>query len=450
MAHTSIDRATLDSLLAQNKLADALALLCHGARGAGEREAGLYTLLIKIRLHGPEYYEQRIDALRALAGLTDHEKTLIRRIFLYAFQVAEQAGQEDKRWIYQRLLRRSLLGQPLDQPIPFGARKAPARRIIELNEADIIPARVKNEIKENRGVAEWGGRRSKACRLALEFCALGLLIVPLPYLAGRIAPAPGYLIGPTATQATRTAFSESENLGTKTKAQNRVRTEFDEAQISEKLAKQLSGLRRAYARWNADNNTGGSVSLKLTVDDNGKVVAVDVFDSQFSESGFLQLVVAEARKWRFPAGRAETGDIIVPLLFVPKTLGASQRLAPQDNFKREPAAATGKPDSFSITERIGAAGFSAAAIVPTSETIDGNNANSVESLKQGKLDYIVQRTIMIREAPHFASPAIEEVGGGNRIVVVDTVGDWLKVQTDHSRVVGFVRKEFIAPAAFAP
>jgi hypothetical protein len=139
MAH-SIDRSTLEALLAQNKLAEALALLRPGAYGADERELSLYTLLVKVRLYGPEHYEQHIDALRALTDITDHEKLLMRRIFLCAFQMAEETGQEDKRRIYQRLLRRLLLGQPLDQPIPFTPRPAPARRIIELDAAAIVPS----------------------------------------------------------------------------------------------------------------------------------------------------------------------------------------------------------------------------------------------------------------------------------------------------------------------
>jgi hypothetical protein len=447
----SIDRSNLENLLAQNKLADALALLCRGAHQTAERETHLYTLLVKMRLHGPEDYEQSIDALRALADPTDHEKTLMRRIFLYAFQMAEKAGQEDKRRVYQRLLRRLLLGQPLDQPIPL-TRRAPARRIIELDAAAIVLTPLQNDLKKNRSAARAGRRWNRARRLALEFCAIGLLMMPLPYLAERIVSAPAYRSDAIPTQANRSAVSESEDGGAKEVVAARIRAGFDEAQIRESLAKQLSGLRRAYARWNAGNhNAAGSVSLQLTIDNKGKVIAVDGFDSHFSEPGFIPLVVAEARKWRFPAGSAEMNELIVPLLFVPKTLGVGRALTPQGDSKLERAGTIEKPDPLRRTARkMGAANFVDAVTEPPLETIGGSNSNPVERLEQGKLDYVAQRTITIREAPDFASQGIEEIGGGTPIAVVEVVGDWFKVRTAHSRVAGFVRKEFIVPVSLTP
>ena len=53
-----------------------------------------------------------------------------------------------------------------------------------------------------------------------------------------------------------------------------------------------------------------------------------------------------------------------------------------------------------------------------------------------------------RRRPCFASQAVEEIGGGTRIAVVEVVGDWFKVRTAHSHVAGFVRKEFVVPDVF--
>lgn len=102
-----------------------------------------------------------------------------------------------------------------------------------------------------------------------------------------------------------------------------------------------------------------------------------------------------------------------------------------------------------IAKRTDANHISAAATEAPGEIVVVSHAASVEPLESAKLDYVAQRTVMIREAPYFASQAIEEIGGGTPIAVVEIAGDWFKVRTAHSRVPGFVRKEFIAPAALA-
>jgi hypothetical protein len=133
------DRSRIELLLQENKLIEALALLrqCK-SEGLPERETYLYVLFAQARLHGPEPYEADIDALRCLSDLNDREKEMVRRIFLHAFQVAEKASQEEKKWAYQRLLRRLLLGQPLDQPIPITRKAPPAPRQVIPLEPDAI------------------------------------------------------------------------------------------------------------------------------------------------------------------------------------------------------------------------------------------------------------------------------------------------------------------------
>jgi hypothetical protein len=140
IAQHPFDQSHIELLLQENKLIEALALLrqCTSA-GLPEREPHLYVLLARTRLYGPEHYEEDIDALRSLSDLNDRERELVRRIFLYAFQVAEKAGQEEKKWAYQRLLRRLLLGQPLNQPIPITPKAPPApRRVIHLEPEAIV------------------------------------------------------------------------------------------------------------------------------------------------------------------------------------------------------------------------------------------------------------------------------------------------------------------------
>jgi hypothetical protein len=373
---------------------------------------------------------------------------LVRRIFLYAFQIAERAGEEEKKWAYQRLLRRLLLGQPLNQPIPFTPKRMPARRVIQLDAAAIVPTPFQKKSKETVRAATIGPNRKTARRLALGLCGFCLLMTPLPYLVSRVTSAPTYRAGATPTQwkpGVVAARAESENHRMRTKAEKETSERFDQAQIKESLTKQLSGLRHAYARWSAKKqDTRGSVSLKLTVDGKGKVVAVDDFDSHLSEAGFIPVVMAEARKWRFPAGRAETSEVVIPLLFVPKTLGASRPLGWRRNSGSEPNGAIEKPDPLRMAKGVRSANLSLVGSEPPA-TRDANNYGSVEQPEEAKLDYMAQRMVALREEPRFASQAIEEIDGGTRIAVVEVVGDWFKVRTAHSHVAGFVRKEFIVP-----
>ncbi len=140
IAQPPFDRSRIELLLQENKLIEALALLRQcTSEGLPERETYLYVLFARAHLHGPEPYEADIDALRSLGDLNDREREMVRRIFLYAFQVAEKVGQEEKKWAYQRLLRRLLLGQPLNQPIPIAPKAPPApRQVIPLEPEAIV------------------------------------------------------------------------------------------------------------------------------------------------------------------------------------------------------------------------------------------------------------------------------------------------------------------------
>ena len=93
-----------------------------------ERHDRLTTLLCDVRLHGPHEFEAAIDALRGWPDLSAGEKDLIRQIFLIGYQAAEAAGNREQKWAYQRLLRRLLLGLPLNHKIPATPRHRPASR----------------------------------------------------------------------------------------------------------------------------------------------------------------------------------------------------------------------------------------------------------------------------------------------------------------------------------
>ena len=98
----------------------------------GNRESELRALLIKIKAHGPEKYEREINGVREMPALEEPEREVIREIFLYGYGAAQAQAQENKARAYQRLLRRLLLHQPLNQSISS---------TVVLEEKDIVSPR---------------------------------------------------------------------------------------------------------------------------------------------------------------------------------------------------------------------------------------------------------------------------------------------------------------------
>ena len=442
MAENPFDRSHIELLIADNHFAKALALLSQSAKPAPlEREISLYGLFLTVRLHGPEYHELEIDALRALTNLNDHEKALVRRIFLYAFQIAEQACDEEKKWAYQRLLRRLLLGQPLTQPIPITSKPSRAmQRVIALEPAAIVPTPIATTSQVEPKVSSI---MDAMLSLAVGYCAACILGAPMAYLIAKNAPAenqsaavPGQSVRLPGIASINPSTAEMSAQGEKQGLHR-----FDEERIKTGLAGQLTGLRRAYASWSAKKpNMTGKVSLKLTLDGRGKVIAVNEVSSQLREAGFVKTVIEEARKWQLPIAQAEASEITVPLLFIPQSsaariAGLRQRSNPKPGLSVEntkPVAA--------VAANIEAGGTQEASAV-------GRYGLAKQSESLG-LDYVAQRLVSLREQPRFASSTLEEIPAGTRISVIGVEGDWFKVRTPHSPIAGFVRKEFVVPVLF--
>jgi hypothetical protein len=132
-ASSEFDGCEIDPLLTQDPRRDAAALLPQPcAAVTPERHNRLVTLLRDVRLHGPQEFEDAIDELRGWPELTAGEKDLIRQIFLIGYQAAEAAGNHEQTWAYQRLLRRLLLGVPLNHKIPATPRHPPANGTPEM------------------------------------------------------------------------------------------------------------------------------------------------------------------------------------------------------------------------------------------------------------------------------------------------------------------------------
>src|ERR1044071_8194597 len=111
--------AEVELLIRDRRYNDAKLLLTrHLEENSSDRSARLYLLLVDINQNGPVRYEEESDGLRTLSRLTESEKEILRQIFVLGFKSAEHEGRQEQALVYQRLLRRLLLNQSLDQAIP--------------------------------------------------------------------------------------------------------------------------------------------------------------------------------------------------------------------------------------------------------------------------------------------------------------------------------------------
>src|SRR5262249_55569215 len=78
-------------------------------------------------------------------------------------------------------------------------------------------------------------------------------------------------------------------------------------------------LRRAYTSWNQkDRNLMGSVLIKLQINASGNVIDAQEQTSRLTDLAFGDVVLNEARKWKFPKFYGELAEVVVPLVFVPQ------------------------------------------------------------------------------------------------------------------------------------
>lgn len=98
-----------------------------------DRYRQLCDLLARVEASGPAPFEPEIDRIRQHHDLSETERDVVAKIFRRGFEAAFLKADQHKTWAYQRLLRRLLVGQPLDCPIigdnPYATlnhRKLPA------------------------------------------------------------------------------------------------------------------------------------------------------------------------------------------------------------------------------------------------------------------------------------------------------------------------------------
>ena len=82
-----------------------------------DRAARLLLLFANMSKFGPGEFKQQIEEIKFMNDLSGNERYIVQQIFLVGFRHAAQEGQTIQKIVYQCLLRRLMLGHPLDVAI---------------------------------------------------------------------------------------------------------------------------------------------------------------------------------------------------------------------------------------------------------------------------------------------------------------------------------------------
>lgn len=447
----------IELLLQEGKYQEAAALLSQRLdQFPSDRETNLYLLLVNVIVHGPEAFEDSIDELRGSVDLNETEKDILRRLFLLGYRAAETRGQKEQIWAYQRLLRRLLLDQPLNQPIP---------KSVEHSLPDADQVLIEPTAKTVAGATEkFSGEPAPQQRLlqvlpisrsvahaALAVAVLGMLAIPAVYFVSGT--------GQDSSRHSLTSIlllpSEAENVAltvSEMKPYPEAAGPHQEATLRRLLDAQLPDLRRLSGRGvDANHYLIGSLLIKLKLDETGRVTEVEEVASPPTDTGFLDEVRKEARDWKFSAGSEDAAETTVPLLFMPKGT--------------DPATVTPSEGTLSVARMNEAAQLAAAVVQepPTTDKkrnedekpqktavkrqelakLDASRPNSFESAEEIRVAYRTKHRIRLREEPRFAATGVAELDGGAPVSVLEVRGKWLKVKSSQTENIGFVRKEFL-------
>ena len=421
-----------------------------------DRMARLLLLLANVSQFGTSPFDRQIEELRFIADLSSNERHIVRQIFLVCFQHAERDGQTIQKIVYQRLIRRLMLNQPLDVSI------SEAREIEQSDKAPVAASAPYAVSWTGASAAETEPDPAPVAPRRYghwdEYALIGagamILIVLFGsnVVNGRRAPLaqspsqPVTLVGSGVQIETGADRNQPAVI---------LAATFTDEPARRLIASQLGELNKAYARWSeADPSTSGTVSLKLSIEPAGKVAKVEEALSRLSEHRFLDVVVAEVRQWKIPLGRTKTVKISVPLIFIPAKAELSQLAV--EGQTREPALLRDDHPtthtSFALEE--------AEPPSPELQTL-AKNETTLKPHTLGRLERDhdtevaiaaasleteteIARTAALKHEPRFAAEAIEKVGQGTRVTVLRKERDWIKVKVQTSGNVGYLRKENLA------
>ena len=290
-------------------------------------------------------------------------------------------------------------------------------------------------------------------RQALITVAAVLVVAPVAYYVSGEWRSSATIaeMAPIAAEATGTVALPSAST-----ANSKAPTPEPEALTSEefgtRVTEKLPALRRAYtAALRKNPDLMGSLSLRIRMDDSGNVLGAEAERLRLSDSDFAEVVVAEARKWRFVKHNGSGGVFTVPLLFVPedmdprtilrwqKTVAAEEGNANLVRPLKLPRDSSEESDRNQTVTRGVIGEGTAKGVVSKSNKTPERTVRVTE--------YKTRRMVPLREEPRFSSETSEHIGPGTPISVVETKGDWVKIKTRPAGSIGYVRKEYVAPVS---
>jgi hypothetical protein len=220
-----------------------------------------------------------------------------------------------------------------------------------------------------------------------------------------------------------------------------------------RIESRLQNVRALYRQESEkDSALMGGIILRLNVSAMGDVTQVKEVASRIADGEFKKAVLAEASNWSFEDLVTDSVTILCPLLFVregmdittlvqwEKSLGAVEAkftVAPAANTKLVPPA---KAAPTQISKPI--------PVKPVN-TLTERRPVAPSAEDPAEPIYQIKYASSLRKAPNFSSPPITRLPVGTKVSVVNNRGEWLEIRTTDAGYAGFVRKEFIAPAASA-
>jgi hypothetical protein len=409
----------IQRLLQEGRYDHAIAMLTRRVESQPmDRAARLLLLFANLSKFGPGEFKRQIEEIRFINDLCGNERYIVQQIFLVGFRHAAQEGQTIQKMAYQCLIRRLMLGQPLDVSI------SEAREIEDEcsnpSFAEDIPhslgfSGMTCDEAESETVPVAPPRIRRWSQEAMIGAGAMIIIVLLGFYAatGRNAPLAQQLSRPLALVDSGVQLETGADRNSSAVI---LAPTFTKEPARRLIVGQLGKLNNAYAQWSeADPFTSGTVSLKLSIEPSGKIAKVEEVLSRLSEHQFLDVVVAEVKQWKLPLGGTKTAEISVPLIFIPAKAGPGQLAVEGKSPTKQTSFTAVKPK------------LAATSTIPDNETE-------------------IARTAALKHEPRFAANVIEKVGLGTRVMVLRKERDWIKVKVKTSGKVGYMRKEYLAAA----
>ena len=396
----------VELLIDEGNGADALDLVAKLVQNdPANRRLQLYSLLTQIIAFGPEPFEAEIDRVRPLTGLPDPERAIITKILRHGFESANRKGDQGKAWAYQRSLRRWVAGLPSDRPLS-------ALRLDEAARKKAPPASLTAiELATLRNVfsAERDDERAGAGRRILRFGEM---------VRNNMRPMAA-LRCTGATVLDRAAITfEAISGGWLDKI-----AAARDAGIFRNMTERMSSpsLNRTAARL-------GLIACAVITGAGVSVIAMK-FGGWTNEKPRIATGPPQA-----PVAR----EVSVPVLEPIDSPSPESALA----LDRRPSKLSA-PHSRTDVRNPGKIRQAHVLAVPQGDREKKPRDSSLER----RLVFQAMQTIGLRDEPRYGAPKGPLLERGARLILMERNGSWLKVRSEATGSIGYVRREFVAPAA---